>query len=137
MKGVLALLLVLSAAVWSAGVASASLGAPATGLAGVLDSDFNGDGYQDLVVGIPDRDVVVQGVTEDNAGAVEVWSGSATGLVRTKTWTKKSSGVRGAPVANQSWGVQTETGDFNGDGYSDLVVTPVVGHPDYNVLYGS
>src|SRR5204862_7144268 len=99
-------------------------------------SDFNGDGYQDLAVGISGRDVVVQGITQNEAGAVQVWSGSATGLVRGKMWTKQSKGVRGKSIDAEHWGSQTETGDFNGDGYADLVVTSSPGRA-LSILYGS
>jgi hypothetical protein len=102
----------------------------------VLDSDFNGDGYQDLVVGIPGRDINYQGITQHEAGAVEVWNGSTTGLIRGATWTKKTSGVNGGPIANEEWGSQTETADFDNDGYSDLVVTSAPGRA-FNILYGS
>jgi hypothetical protein len=133
MKRFLVVWLIAAAVIWSSGVSNAS---HAAGLAGVLDSDFNGDGYQDLVVGIPGRDVNYQGITQNEAGAVEVWNGSSTGPVRGAAWTKKSSGVMGNPVAGEQWGSQTESADFNDDGYSDLVVTSSPGSA-FNILYGS
>jgi len=99
-----------------------------------VPSDFNGDGYSDLAIGVPWEDV--QGQT--NAGAVNVVYGSANGLTTTDNELlrpgKDVQGViGGAPVADSEWGSSLATGDFNGDGYDDLAV----GAPREDVVWFS
>ncbi|MFD4605183.1 FG-GAP repeat protein [Streptomyces sp. NPDC058464] len=68
--------------------------------------DLDGDGYADLVVGMPGRDV---GTTTDAGAAVVLW-GSANGL--------KASGALllqdGAPTARGHFGLGLATGRFHG-----------------------
>jgi hypothetical protein len=108
--------------------------------------DFDGDGYDDLAVGIPSEDLgsVV------NAGAVQILYGSSTGL-RKRTrfndfWHQDRSSVADTASAHDLWGSALTTGDFDGDGYDDLAVGiphEDVGSPTVpnagavNVLYGS
>jgi disulfide bond formation protein DsbB len=83
-------------------------------------SDFNGDGYSDLAVGVPHEDV---GTTVD-AGAVDVVYGSPDGPEASgaQFWTQGSPGIRGRPERQDRFGFALAQGDFNGDGYSDLAV---------------
>ncbi|WP_327681928.1 VCBS repeat-containing protein [Streptomyces sp. NBC_00467] len=87
-------------------------------------ADFNGDGYQDLVVPAPTAKVG----TKDGAGAVVVLYGSRTGIstLRKAVITQDSAGVPDAAEANDSFGAATAFADLDRDGYSDLVV----GAPD-------
>ncbi len=64
---------------------------PHTG--GALPSDFDGDGYVDLAVGVPYEDVG----DNLNAGAVVVLRGSPTGLtaVGVRRWTQDDPGIPG------------------------------------------
>src|SRR5262245_23105845 len=48
-----------------------------------VSGDFDGDNFDDLAVGIPLRDVDTTGGTVADAGAVDVFSGSASGLLAT------------------------------------------------------
>jgi len=73
--------------------------------------DFNGDGYSDLAIGMPDRD----GEIVANIGKVVVINGSGSGL-NTLTATQLDVDVLGRAGAALVWG------DFNGDGFADLAV---------------
>ena len=72
--------------------------------------DVNGDGFSDVIIGVP-------GYTNGQGGPAHVYLGSATGLATMPAWTAASD------VANTSFGLSVATaGDVNGDGYSDVIV---------------
>ena len=75
---------------------------------GRSDSDLDGDGYSELVVAAPKSDI--GGI--DN-GKVYVYRGSPTGL-------SLAASIVGAP--REELATSLVTGDFNGDGFGDLVV---------------
>ena len=60
----------------------------------VARGDFNGDGYQDLAVGLPGEDITVGAGQIRNAGAVEVLYGTAAGV----SAAARQFGGRAAPV---------------------------------------
>src|SRR6266496_1779736 len=64
---------------------------------GGLGSDFNGDGFGDLAVGVPSEDVG----TVTDAGAVHVLYGSPDGLAAagTQFWTEDTPGIPDAAEA--------------------------------------
>jgi FG-GAP repeat len=110
--------------------------------AGQLKADFNGDGFADLAVGVPDEDVG----TITNAGAVNVLYGSGTGLsaAGNQLWHQDSGGILDGAEADDIFGWALAAGDFNGDGFADLAVGvpgESVGTISFagvvNVLYGS
>jgi hypothetical protein len=77
----------------------------------LFSGDFNGDGKDDLAIGVPYEVIVTEGVTKYGAGGVEVIYGSSSGLSATSP----------APIADQFWkqgvnGVdnQAESGDAFG-----------------------
>jgi hypothetical protein len=101
-------------------------------------SDFNGDGYADVVVGESYRPygVAVQ------AGAVRVIYGMASGLnpYSAVLINQAKNGVPGDPAHGSSFGYAIATGNFDGDGYADAAISaPGYGDGDGQVivLYGS
>jgi len=92
-------------------------------------SDFNGDGFDDLAIGIPGKDVA--GVIQ--AGAVRVLYGSATGLTSTcSRLLIRGNGLPGErPLPREHIGETLAVGDFNGDGRADLAIgAPIAAVPD-------
>ncbi|MCK6526387.1 VCBS repeat-containing protein, partial [Myxococcota bacterium] len=74
--------------------------------------DVNGDGYDDVVVGVPGHD----GGYADQGMAV-LYLGSGAGLGAAPAWTA----VPGQAQASFGWAV-AGAGDVNGDGYDDVIV---------------
>ncbi len=84
----------------------------------VATGDFNHDGYDDLAIGVPSENIVdTWGNLILRAGVVQVLYGSSAGLVSTDSPTLYR--IFGA-AANDYLGYTLTTGDFNGDGYTDL-----------------
>lgn len=124
-------------------VGSAAAGAPLreSREAARRSPDIDGNGYSDLVVGVPGE--VVGGTLA--AGAVNVLYGTATGLSAAgdQIWDQGTAGIVGTPNAGDDFGLSLAIGDFNGDWYVDVAV----GIPDdgvtsnrvggVQVLYGS
>ncbi|WP_369229033.1 FG-GAP-like repeat-containing protein [Streptomyces sp. R21] len=83
-------------------------------------SDFNGDGFADLVITAPTA--TVDGAR--HAGAVTVVYGSTGGYDTTHSQiiTQATEGVPGDPAAERRWGLLGGNGDLNGDGYDDLLI---------------
>jgi hypothetical protein len=82
-------------------------------------SDFNGDGYADLAVGVPDGTVGGQ----SKAGYVNVvWGGpkgvGAHGSIRV---TQATPEVPGTPEAGDRFGASVAMPDLNGDGIAELL----------------
>jgi hypothetical protein len=103
---------VLILAVLQAGAVPAG-GAMVVGPPG-LRADFNGDGFEDLAVGVPLEDH--SGAVD--AGVVNVFYGSGLGL--------RGGGsqqlTQALPEAGDELGWALAAGDFNGDGVADLAV---------------
>ena len=106
--------------------------------------DFNGDGYDDLAIGVPGEGI--ENASAWNAGAVNVIYGSSDGLTakNNQIWHQDSLNVAGAPETNDNFGYSLGVSDFNNDGFVDLAIgvlgEKIDGHRGngaVNVLYGS
>ncbi|MEU3793272.1 VCBS repeat-containing protein [Streptomyces fructofermentans] len=104
----------------SAAIGGSVLAVPPASAAPTVRSDFNGDGYADLAVGVP-------GGTADGkarAGFVSVLWGSVDGLGGSASRIgQAASGIPGTPKTGDQFGFAVQSGDLNGDGYGDLAVT--------------
>lgn len=114
-------------------------------------TDFNGDGYEDLAIGVPGEDF--GGFTD--VGLVTVIYGSSDGLrtsavssgdgMADQTWSQANIDIEGGGNIGDQFGFSLTTADFNGDGYSDLAVgvpgegqgLPFGSAGAVNVIYGS
>ena len=85
--------------------------------------DFNGDGFDDFIVGAPRNEV---GTSTDQGGAYIVYGGSSlagsTINLSTPLTTSQGLYIRG-PVAGDQGGFSVASaGDVNGDGFDDLLI---------------
>jgi FG-GAP repeat protein len=86
----------------------------------VAAADFNDDGFSDLAVGVPGRDV--DGAVD--AGAVIVFYGSPTGLTTagSQEWTSNTPGVAGVSEAHDYFGQVLETVEYLPTGQGFLAI---------------
>ncbi len=82
--------------------------------------DFNGDGSDDLAVGLPDEDYL----GHHDAGAVEIHYGSPAGIHTSADsfYAQSTPGITGDVEDNDRFGHSLACGDFNHDGFADLVI---------------
>ena len=116
-----------------------------TAVAAPPHSDFNGDGFDDLAIAIPNQDV--DGAV--NAGAVQVLYSRANGVrfASAQLFTQNSPGIPDSAANSDRFGSALAWGDFNADGFDDLAIgTPLddVGGPlnrpdtgSVTIIYGS
>ncbi|HEY6571543.1 MAG TPA: VCBS repeat-containing protein, partial [Candidatus Limnocylindrales bacterium] len=121
-----------------------ALAQPARGAtSAALPSDFNGDGYADLAIGVVGE--AIGGVS--TAGSVNVLFGSPNGLraAGDQSWSQASPGVKGTSARADRFGTALASADFDRDGYADLAIgvpkdrvgVDKVRSGAVNVLYGS
>ena len=96
----------------------------------MTSGDFNGDGYDDLAIGNPAyvTDSTIEGPDyrkgfDYKKGKVYVYYGSVDGLLPTFLLTPASWSMMSEVNDDYTYfGRKLDSGDFNGDGYDDLVV---------------
>ena len=96
--------------------------------------DLDGDGFADLVVGVPGEGVT--GVKR--AGAVHVFFGSKSGVsTRDKVIHRDTPGIRGELRQKARFGSAVAVGAIDADGFDDLVVgVPQHGGGQIAIIYG-
>jgi hypothetical protein len=108
--------------------------------------DFDDDGFDDLALGIPNRNDPDSGGAVWDSGAVLVLYGGASGLsaVGSELWRQGVAGVDGIPETEDFFGAALAAGDFNQDGFADLAVGvpgedvgAILDSGAVNVLYGT
>lgn len=80
--------------------------------------DFNGDGFDDLAVGLPDNDV---GAIVD-AGSVWIYDGFADGIQLAPSLMLTQANTAAFAEADDNFGFTLAAGDFDGNGYDDLAI---------------
>ncbi len=115
-------------------------------------ADFNGDGYADLAIGVPYRDIpIAPGNEITDAGAIFIVYGSYAGLNNggmlhpdPTFWHQDTDGIQQASGHSDLFGAALAAGDFNGDGYGDVAigvpnetVSSTLATGGVAVLYGS
>jgi hypothetical protein len=92
---------------------------------GVATGDVDGDGRDDMVVGIPGEDTVLPAVRDserpmslDSGGAFVVYGDGS----RPDRVFQGYNGIPGNPENNEVFGAAVATGDFDGDGIDDVAV---------------
>ncbi|MEU9183104.1 FG-GAP repeat protein [Streptomyces sp. NPDC048484] len=101
-------------------------GTPGGTSANDRNSDFDGDGYDDVLIGAPSG--TVDG--KEGAGFVTVQYGAANGMgtnksvpkARTAVFSQSTSGVPGTSQTYDAFGAAVATGDIDADGYDDAVI---------------
>jgi hypothetical protein len=112
-----------------AGIAAAPAafaGTPGGTYASDRNSDFDGDGYDDVLTGAPGGTDGGRG----GAGYVTVQYGAASGIgtatsrpkARTAVFSQATAGVPGTAEAGDGFGTAVATGDLDADGYDDAII---------------
>jgi hypothetical protein len=99
--------------------------------ASVTVGDFDGDGFDDLAIGAPEEDA------EEflAAGVVHILYGSEAGLIpyTGQIWRADSDGIQSSIAHGDRFGARLEAGDFNCDGFDELVI----GMPQKNITHNN
>ncbi|MEP7090635.1 MAG: hypothetical protein ABI776_11075 [Nocardioidaceae bacterium] len=114
---------VLATAVLGPGTAVAGAGAPRARAVPAIPFDLNGDGYAELVIGVPGEAIG----RISGAGAVNIIDGSAGGVtgVGNRMIHQGTPGVAGSNETGDHFGSTVASADFDRDGFADLAVGAV------------
>lgn len=82
--------------------------------AALAAGDFDGDGFDDLAIGVPGEN--------RGAGIVVIVPGSASGLREGRSVARSQSAFQGSSEAGDRFGAALAVGDVDGDGFDDLLV---------------
>ncbi|WP_225840237.1 FG-GAP-like repeat-containing protein [Streptomyces sp. NK08204] len=95
-------------------------GTPGGTRASDRNRDFNGDGYEDVLIGAPGATVG----GHSGAGLVTVQYGGPKGVTtgNARVFSQNTTGVPGAAETGDAFGKAVATGDLDGDGYDDAVI---------------
>ena len=107
--------------------------------AALAAGDFDGDGTEDLAIGVPGEGSVGPGLMLFGLGEVDIVYGSPDGLDPVQVAAVDRFGLVGFIIQGGFFGRRLAAADFNGDGRDDLVVgapeTPVDGNELAGVVY--
>lgn len=103
----------------------------------VAIGDFDGDGYDDLAVGVPDEERLTgffpNFITVPNAGTVMLYKGTSNGPVE---WTILSeASYSGEYTANANFGAALAVLDIDADGIDDLAIGAPGGNGNAGAVY--
>ncbi|EPH45009.1 FG-GAP repeat protein [Streptomyces aurantiacus] len=111
--------LLLSGAAVAAAPAAVA-GTPGGTRADDRNSDFNGDGHEDVLVGAPGA--TVSGKRGAGLVTVQYGSGRGIGTSAVARFSQSTAGVAGAAEAGDGFGRAVATGDLDADGFDDAIV---------------
>ena len=114
----------------------------------IAAGDFDGDGRDDLAVGVPEEETSAEPDADESTGAVHVFYGTANGLSagRDKLWTQDSPGIKDPAEDGNRFGSTLAAGNLGRSRHDDLAVGATgedLGNPVLpsagaaNILYGS
>jgi hypothetical protein len=90
--------------------------------AALASGDFNADGFSDLAVGVPGETVPAGNQTAFDAGAVQIFYGSVGGLLVAGNQLFDFASIGLPRERSAEFGASLAWGDFDGDGFGDLIV---------------